>query len=527
MSVAVGAPLWTNGHFSRVAAQDDLGIEALGAALLRELIPGVVQTSISAGYYAYYPFLLDEFERQNPDETRRSEFQQFYRRQEAAFAVACSMHTHRGNLRGINGINAATQAADESYASGTVDLARLAEPGRYMKTPLGGYGLFYRPALEDIGLTRLGSGNKFIDRATELGRAAAEGFRAEIEETDYWSEWAEADSVPVQVLQDLAETVCPCGVPGRRDHEPVLDALFSFRGETERWHTLRRYRVQSFGMLLEFHAQRPDHVSGLGEWRRALLSGRIGGDKWQTKFPKHRDAWRAYQHRETLVAALTTVFTNLLFTLEELGIAGLRNIQEELVARFEWKSLPCERNDHFATLLERTAQHQARPEELIDLAEEAMETAAPATIGRSLAVAIRLLASLSSQPTGDDEFHELLARGGHQRLSPTHMAAWFQERSSSSVESVVAELAGALFHRHLQVATAKLSVTDHRDPFCVAEEEDAGYRVIRDDEPFWTGARFATLNHLLWTVGALDDPDGDGRPTELGHSLLAEVAADG
>ncbi|MCC5952798.1 MAG: hypothetical protein JJU45_11965 [Acidimicrobiia bacterium] len=523
----LGVPLWTQGHFSRIAAQDDLGIEALGAGLLRELVPGVVQTSISAGYYAYYPFLLDEFERRWPDELARSEFQRFYRRQEAAFAAACSHHDHRGNLRGINGINAAWQAVEDAGASGSLNLTDLAGPNRYMKTGLGGYGLFYRPALEDIGATRLGSGHTYVDRATDAGRAASEGFRAAIAATEYWKSWWDADAIPLGVLEELGEATCPCQVPGRPDQEAILDLFFGEPPEGERWEVLRSYRVQSLGLLLEFHAQRPQDLAGLGEWRRALISGRIGGVEWDTAFVTHREAWRAYQYRETLVAALTTVFTDLLLAFEELGAASVGGAVDLLMSRLTDGDLHRRGRGTFGELSEDLAPTRADPAGLVALAEEAMSAAQPATVGDSLTSAVTILAALAVAPTGSEEFEALLERGEAERFSVAYISRWLQARADQFVESVVRELLWMLVHRHLRVAAAKVSATDHRDPYCLAEVEDGVYEVIRPDEPFWTGARFATLNHLLWSLGALDDPDGAGRPTALGEKLLNQAVGSG
>ena len=522
MSLTVGAPAWTKGHFSRVAAQDDLGIEALGAGLLRELVPGVVQTSISAGYYAYYPFLLDEFERRFPDELSRSAFQAFYRRQEAAFAVACSQHSHRGNLRGINGINGATQALDKARANGEVDLSQLASTsGGYMKTGLGGYGLFYRPALEDIGVTRLGAGRNHIDRATEQGRNAAEAFRQVVTPTDYWRKWADADEVPIEVLKELGAVVCPCGIPDRADQDAIIDTLFRNQGDSDRWRSLWWYRVQSFGLLLEFHRDRPDSTEGIGEWRRALVSGRIARQPWETGFAKHRDAWRAYQWRETFVAALTTIFSCFLERLTELGVAAGSEVQESLVSSISWSEVGVSAQSQFAELIDYAAAiTTSDQEELINLAESAMMAANPATIDAAMTAAVRLLAALATVPEGDDDFTDLTGRGGPDRFASSYMSDWLSSRAQMPSSEVVTELIAKLFHRHLRVATSKLTTTDHRDPFCVAEQPDGRYRLIRPDEPFWTGARFETLNHLLWTAGALSTPDGDGRPTQLGLELL-------
>lgn len=122
--VEIGAPVWTTGQFTKRSALDDLGLESVGAGLLRRLIPGVVQTTGNAGYYAYYPYLLAKWEEVS-DSVLRSDFKPFYRRQEAAYAAACVLHQHRGSLGGIQGSNAATNAVDA--AGDSLDVGALAD----------------------------------------------------------------------------------------------------------------------------------------------------------------------------------------------------------------------------------------------------------------------------------------------------------------------------------------------------------------------------------------------------------------
>jgi hypothetical protein len=86
--VELGTPVWTSGQFTKRSALDDLGPEPVGAGLLRRLIPGVVQTTGNGGYYAFYPYLLAKWEDEH-ESVNRSDFQPFYRRQEAAYAAAC------------------------------------------------------------------------------------------------------------------------------------------------------------------------------------------------------------------------------------------------------------------------------------------------------------------------------------------------------------------------------------------------------------------------------------------------------
>jgi hypothetical protein len=71
---------------------------------------------------------LWKWEQQNGD-IRRAAFIPFYRRHEAAYAVACALHGHRdgASLTGINGAIAARQQARDIEAGATeVDLSTFA-----------------------------------------------------------------------------------------------------------------------------------------------------------------------------------------------------------------------------------------------------------------------------------------------------------------------------------------------------------------------------------------------------------------
>src|SRR4051812_26255767 len=174
--IELGTPVWTSGQFAKRSALDDLGLESVGAGLLRRLIPGVVQTTGNAGYYAFYPYLLAKWEDEH-ESVVRSDFKPFYRRQEAAYAAACVLHTHRGPLGGIQGSIKAGEAVHAT--TDALNVAALADT--YMDSPYGGYGLFYARALEDMRLTKLGA-QRYVDRVTDVGRVVAEAFAREYED---------------------------------------------------------------------------------------------------------------------------------------------------------------------------------------------------------------------------------------------------------------------------------------------------------------------------------------------------------
>jgi hypothetical protein len=124
-------------------------------------------------------------------------------------------------------------------------------------------------------------------------------------------------------------------------------------------------------------------------------------------------------------------------------------------------------------------------------------------------------------------FTELLDDGGSYRWSLHHLSDWLNAHRDRQFAEVAEELLEALHHQHVRVALTKTSTpsaenlrrsTDRlHDPFNFPEE-DGVLRPLRPDEPAWTGARYAVLNHLLWSLGLLSSPTPPTRLTELGQT---------
>ena len=312
VSERYGVPVFTEGLFGLPRAQDDLGVEEVGAGLLRRLIPGVIQNTPNAGYYSFYPYLLWKWE-QLGGSIERKAFIPFYRRHEAALSVACALHNHRGGveLSGVNGALMSRQRARELDA-GRDALDLDSHANGYMDTPLGGYGLFYAVALQDARLVT-GGASGLVDRVTEHGAAVARVFAETFEQTTYSHNYfADGREVPAEVLRELGDAVCLCNVPGRSDHQLVLETGSSGEPLTSPvWEERRQVRVQSLSLLLEFHDQRPEGAADdLAAWRRALVDPRFSdGTAWVTTHRERRESWRACQLREIAVLALTTIWS--------------------------------------------------------------------------------------------------------------------------------------------------------------------------------------------------------------------------
>jgi len=517
--VEFGRPVWTSGQFTRQSALDDLGLESVGAGLLRRLIPGVVQTTGNAGYYAFYPYLLARWEDEH-DSVKRSDFKPFYRRQEAAYAAACVLHSHRGPLGGIQGSIKAGEAVHA--ASDGVDVAALAEG--YMDSPYGGYGLFYARALEDMRLTHLGA-QRYVDRVTDGGRAVAESFASEFEDTRYYREYFDAAVVPLEVLEELGERMCSCAIPGRADHKPLLAAFFGEPEDDPVWATRRRTRTESLSLFLAYHRQRPDDDAGDTRSFRTLLAHRsfAGGAAFTTPFGERLNSWRAYQVRECETLVLTTIWSWYLRRLEQLEPVTHAALRDDLVAGTAWDRIGVSAAtplvDAIGEAHRRLPDGAAIVAAAYETAENVDEPAVPLAVGVQTLLALGVVAAEE-----DHGFAELMDEGGPGRWSLAHLRTWLSLREDREVASVLADLLDEIHHQHVRVSLGKVNPLGQRDPFCFAEDE-ALLRLLRTDEPFWTTARFEVVNHLLWTLGLLETPDGRARPTELGKRVLAEANA--
>ncbi len=536
-AVEYGVPLFTSGVFGRASAQDDLGFEEVGAALLRRLVPGVIQNTPNAGYYSFYPYLLWKWE-QLEGAIDRSAFKTFYRRHEAAYSVACALHQHRHGapLSGINGAIAAGERVRE-FEGGATHLDLEEQAAIYMDTPLGGYGLFYAATLVDARLVQQGAGG-LVDRVTDHGAEVAEAFASAFEDTAYARDYFESsDPIPVEVLRELGDAACLCTVPGRSDHQLLLHTLFGEPLAAPDWEERRQSRVRSLCMLLEFHDQRPaGSDDGLPAWRRALLEPRFStGETWRTGFPQHRQAWRAYQLREVAVLALTTIWSLYLNELARRARATHGELTRELTS---WLSADRFGLDPGASLADAMTHAQTAAPDGYALALEAepLESEWRDERQRALCRALRVLLivprEISRSAPG---FDDLLDEGGDGRWSLEHLNTWLDSRADQPLTEATADLLGALHHQHVRVALQKVRVPSAqnlrrvvggwRDPFNFAEDEGV-LRPLRPDEPFWTGARYGVLNHLLWSLGLLTSPTPPFELTALGHETLERCSAD-
>jgi hypothetical protein len=137
---------------------------------------------------------------------------------------------------------------------------------------------------------------------TDSGRAVADGFAREFEDTRYYRDYFDAEIVPMDVLKELGERTCSCSIPGRADHQPLLDACFGELEDDPLWATRRRTRIESLALFLDYHQQRPEDDTGDTRSFRTLLAQRTFANNagFSTPFVERLNSWRAYETAENV-----------------------------------------------------------------------------------------------------------------------------------------------------------------------------------------------------------------------------------
>lgn len=224
--VVVPAPRWVAPFWEFTEGRDPLGMMTTTTdRLLPRLLPGLIELSDEARYFSFYAFLLAEYARRRLPGTRRA-LDRFIRRAEWDYALAVLRCP-----RCYSGPQGA-QRVRPIVARQEDDFPR----GESVQSTLGGYGLYYRSPMSELGLvaregTPLGDEPLPIDvlAQSSRARALADAFRAAVADTSYVEQgWLlREEPLPGAVVDGYAEVGCLCRLaqfPGERD--AVQQALF-------------------------------------------------------------------------------------------------------------------------------------------------------------------------------------------------------------------------------------------------------------------------------------------------------------
>ncbi len=219
-------PAWGARAFAPKSGQDHLGLGSVSSdRILPTLSPGLNVLTVHPRYWSFYSWVLDDFWAADLPRNRAS-FVSFYRPREAVFSMACHVcdaPEHATIAGNVNGSRRISPKVSDSDFDPQFD---------YIKEPLGGYGLYYRSAMELTGSLVVASpANGFpVDAPTPIGRALAASFRSAVagtEVSELLSEGRVSQPIAREALVEFARKACLCKLRVAEAHDlPLLRDLF-------------------------------------------------------------------------------------------------------------------------------------------------------------------------------------------------------------------------------------------------------------------------------------------------------------
>jgi hypothetical protein len=300
-------PQWIARVYVGKAGRDHLGLGSVSSdQILPSLSPSINVLTFHPRYHSFYVFLLDEFWRRDLPRSWES-FKEFFRPRDFLFSLGANMcempeHGDLGNIVGAQKTEgwARRRSAQYSY-----------QPD-YIKSGFGGYGLYYRTVMAEVGIIYPG-GTGFLysfDVPSEFGKEVAAAFRQTIQTTAYYQEYIDGphQDIPLEVIQEYIHRACLCQLKTKKAPDrPQLMQTFLQHGAPE-YASARR---ETFRLFLDIASQ--TQYSGLNEdvFRLLLYFGETDeglryapGESVQSAWLR----WRLYQGREYYAFALNTLW---------------------------------------------------------------------------------------------------------------------------------------------------------------------------------------------------------------------------
>ncbi len=294
-------PQWIEKMYAAKVGRDHLGLGSVSSdQILPSLSPSINVLTYHPRYHSFYVFLLDEFwQRERP--RTWSAWENFFRPREFIFSVGAHLCTQpeHGKMGKIVG-------AQKTSALAAQQLDRYNTQTDYIKSRQGGYGLYYRTVMAEMGLIYPG-GKGFpypIDVPSEFGKEVADAFRRAIAHTDYFRTFfgKDATDVPLDVVQNYIKHACLCQLQtDTAPDRPLLLDAFLYRGAKA------EARRHTFRMLLDLVEQTQGYAIDQNIYRQLLYFQKA--ENGATFTPRKANAetfrrWRLYQAREYYAFAL-------------------------------------------------------------------------------------------------------------------------------------------------------------------------------------------------------------------------------
>jgi hypothetical protein len=316
-AAAAGVPEWIDRSLNVKPGRDPIGLQTITLdRIMPILLPGILVLSRRARYFTLFPFLLQTFrELQLP--ASNDVLSEFIKLRE--FEFACAVHLCP------NGCGEASSGAVGSFRAGPAVRVRTEDSiarRESVESYLGGYGLYYRSPLIDLGLvvpmgTVLGAETVTpVDVLHPDGRAdaLANAFRDAIADTAYYREWMLGDDpVPVHILSEFSERACFCRLTeSPTEQELIRQALFEPPPGDQPAFVNRDVdqRRRSFALLLREVERVPAAAASDAAFREAVWADFVSTPAEETPLPRTLAQWAALVAKEYVQEGLSSLFAH-------------------------------------------------------------------------------------------------------------------------------------------------------------------------------------------------------------------------
>jgi len=310
-----GQPFWISRSLNVKAGRDPLGLQTITLdRIMPILLPGILVLSRRARYLTFFAFVLREYERLRLDPTNEG-LSEFVKRREFEYALAVQLCPN-----GCGKISAGAVGKDRAAPA----LNNLVGDGvprqESVKSFLGGYGLYYRTPLVDLGLV-VPKGTVVGEQATpvdvlareERAQALADAFGEAIADTAYLREhMLGTEPVPVSVLRTLSESACLCRLPEFPDEQRLLrQALFETpAGQLDVVEMDFDQRRRSFALFLRELDRAPDVRGSNAAFREAVWDDFVDAPHGEGALAGTLAQWASLVAKEYLQDAISCVFAH-------------------------------------------------------------------------------------------------------------------------------------------------------------------------------------------------------------------------
>ena len=304
-----GWPEWVDqDDFEVKDGRDPLGLETITTdRIVPLLVPGVLALSTRARYFSFHLFLLDEFARRRLDPTRENQ-SIFFRTREFEYGAAVLLCRRCGSTAAPVGAQSLRGIVRRGKDRG--EIAR----GFSVDSELGGYGLYYRSPLRDLGLV--------LQRGTVVGdeplpvdvlsgpraQRIAAAFRRAIGDTAYYRRYFLGEGpVPIEVLREVAEAACLCRLTeSPKEARLVRGALFDDVEGLQPDDVLRRR--EAFALRLQLAGAEPGVLTDEAAFRRSVWAALERHVDDGTRLSETLQRWGALYGKEYYQESLRTLW---------------------------------------------------------------------------------------------------------------------------------------------------------------------------------------------------------------------------